>query len=1129
MSSNYIEIRHYISNFYALYSINTLQSVETVVYVIDSALDTGLAIRDALQQDINQKLQQAHATAQAKVFYIPNWQQHGYYKHQQPIWQQGMWHEYNYACSTKKNCIHIVCIDALALFQKYVHIETKALAFYTGAPWSLETLERSLLDFGYRKVSFGVQSQGEFMPKGQLLEVWPSHSRHPWRIQVFAGEVHAVRLFRVLDGEPLPLEQAWNSYSKATPLALYPCAPYTKSQWGEANSDCLYEYLCANSSSNMSSKLQIVEKAKHLVLWPGCFPLYQAGWENRNKIGITLGVKTEIWYDRFLASSGTALVYWDEGADGFLDKWSLLEKDLAFHNAQIAKEFGIALLPELLYMPWQQAISIYETQYAESQTKYMAHKQVKISNSFHSKTDIDTYRDTNAVLKNDDIRTNRPNTASTIDIGKEAKYREFTDGKNQFRLVRMTSDYKNIVPGSAVLHLKYGVGIFKGLVSIPAEAGMATETIQEFIQLEYKDGFLLHLVLDELSYIQPYYGEFSLDNLSKGTFQKTKNAWLKDMEKVTFAMLEAFMWKKNAPMIAWEHPNKLLDEFVKKFPYTDTYDQAQAYLQIKEWLCREKPLDCILCGDVGFGKTEIAMRASCQAILAGKQVVWLCPTTVLAAQHYRSIVDRFATGIMEGACIEHIDALASKTKQQDIIQRLRLGQVDLVVGTHRLLSKDVQFANLGLIVIDEEQRFGVGQKNTIQNIAKNVHCISMTATPIPRSLHMSNLGLKDIVLLQTPPQIRKKTQSFVIPMSAEWVGKAVGDELDRGGQVLYIHNRIEELPSVKIFLEELNPQSIVTIVHGQQSAEITDKAISHFIEEKYNILLASTIIESGIDLPNANTIIVQNADYFGLSQLHQLRGRVGRRATAGKAFFILSSQCETTDLGYKRLEILLKYQDLGDGFALAKQDMVLRGTGNVMGMEQKGKNYPFNEATFQKLLGEYLYSKGYQEMRQWDAVVIDSSFKMPIPTEYTGSDTLKLQWYNQVYDTHPDRWESMKKSVVAIFGFVHPSLEVLACLNRIRVLCFSLWLEKIEWEENADIKTAKFFIVCQTDLFAQNHSHKGKIVELLVAGMQKKQWVLSLPNKIVFPVTKHNWFGDPLTQALALEKRLQYIYDAVYQ
>lgn len=511
-----------------------------------------------------------------------------------------------------------------------------------------------------------------------------------------------------------------------------------------------------------------------------------------------------------------------------------------------------------------------------------------------------------------------------LDFKVEDEKKEKEILRKKLKSQKIFSDLKDLKKGEYLVHLDHGIGIFKGIVSIKRK---------KYYEIEYQKGDKLYVPLGLERKLTRYIGfsEPKISNLGSFSWVKTKRKVKKDAEKFAKKLLE-IQTKRILSQRKPYLPDDEIDKYLEStFPFEETPDQIRAIKEIKKDLESERPMDRLLCGDVGFGKTEIALRAMVKVVKSGFQAAFLSPTTILANQHYQNLKERVKNLPIK---IAMLSRLQPKKEQKKIIELLKKGDIDIVVGTHCLLSKNVQFKNLGLLVIDDEHKFGVKEKEKLKEFKVNLDILSLSATPIPRTLYLTLFSLKDISLIQTPPSGRLPVKTFILPFREKIIKEAIEKELKRKGQVYYLHNRIETIVSCKKFLENLVPKAKFGIIHGRLKEKELVETMEKFQKKEIDVLVATTIIEAGLDLPNVNTLIVADATLLGLSQAYQIRGRIGRSNVQAFAFFLYPKKL--SPLARERLKILKKTQALGSGYKIALADLELRGAGNILGKEQSG-------------------------------------------------------------------------------------------------------------------------------------------------------------------------------------------------
>jgi transcription-repair coupling factor (superfamily II helicase) len=603
------------------------------------------------------------------------------------------------------------------------------------------------------------------------------------------------------------------------------------------------------------------------------------------------------------------------------------------------------------------------------------------------------------------------------------------------------SDLRDLKPGDFVVHADYGVGRFRALRRIPVD-GLE----REFVEVVYVDDKTLLLPVERLDLIQKYAGaeggDPKVDRLGSASWGRKKAAAKKAVQDLSEDLLRIYARRAQAVGFAFSKDSPWQKEFEDAFEHVETPDQAQAITDVKRDMERPSPMDRLLCGDVGYGKTEVAMRAAFKAVLDGKQVALLAPTTILADQHYRTFTRRFAAFPV---AIELLSRFRDRAEQKGIAARAAEGTVDILIATHRLLSKDIRFRDLGLLIVDEEQRFGVAQKERIKEWKASIDILSMSATPIPRSLNLSLSGLRDLSIIETPPRNRLAIETQIIPRNADLVREAVAFELERGGQVFYVHNRVESILAEKTFLSELLPKARVVIGHGQMSEGELEKTMIDFVARKFDILLATTIIENGIDIPSVNTILIDRADTFGLSQLYQLRGRVGRSDKAAYCYLVVEPDAALTDTARQRLATIREFCDLGAGFRIAAKDLEIRGAGNFLGAEQSGHIAAVGLEMYLDLLEEAMRSLQGGEVPADRPVTISLGLDLSIPSSYLPEESLRMALYKRIARARDDaELAEIGREVGDRFGPPPPAIEHLVAYGRLRRRAERLAIKSIE-------------------------------------------------------------------------------------
>ncbi|MCJ7611390.1 MAG: transcription-repair coupling factor [Candidatus Aminicenantes bacterium] len=600
--------------------------------------------------------------------------------------------------------------------------------------------------------------------------------------------------------------------------------------------------------------------------------------------------------------------------------------------------------------------------------------------------------------------------------------------------------FQDLKAGDHVLHTDYGIGLFAGLLKMDVD-----NKAREFIELHYRDEDRLYVPVEDLNLVQKFTPVGPtlppLDKLGTQSWEKTKDKAKKAVQKLAKELLELYAQRKTLSGFGFSPSGPWKTEFETTFEYEETEDQLRSFREIEKDMESPLPMDRLLCGDVGYGKTEVAMRAAFKAVMDGKQVAVLCPTTVLASQHLQTFRHRMALFPVR---VEALTRLQPQAEQRRIIVELKKGAVDIILGTHRLLSRDVAFRDLGLLVVDEEQRFGVNHKEKIKQLKADIDVLTLTATPIPRTLNLSLAGLRDISLIETPPRDRLAVHTVVTTYSLKLIAAAVRQELKRGGQVYYVHNRVEDIDHAAAVIARQVPAARVVSVHGQMSGPALEKRMLDFIEQTYNVLVSTTIIENGIDIPLVNTLIVARADLFGLAQLYQLRGRVGRSARQAYAYLFVPPFSQLTGPARLRLKALKEFSELGSGFRLAAKDLEIRGAGNLLGFEQHGNMAAVGFDYFMHLLDQAIMEMKGQSVEEVKCE-INLKVDIRIPEDYVPQVNLRLNLYKRISSLdNPEEAGVIEQEVRDRFGPPPPGVLKLLRYGAIKHLAQKLRVRSLD-------------------------------------------------------------------------------------
>jgi len=590
-------------------------------------------------------------------------------------------------------------------------------------------------------------------------------------------------------------------------------------------------------------------------------------------------------------------------------------------------------------------------------------------------------------------------------------------------------------PEDFVVHVNYGIGLFKGIERIKA---LGHE--RDYIKLEYADEEFVFVPIEQVDLVQRYIGNEGapprLDKLGSKSWENRKGRVKKSVEDIAEKLIELYSKRKAAQGYAFPRDTEWQNAFEAAFPYEETEDQLRCVEEIKRDMESPQPMDRLVCGDVGYGKTEVAVRACFKAVMGGKQVAFLAPTTILTEQHYENFLDRFSRfPVRLGMLSRFVD----KAETRRTLEAVKKGEIDILVGTHRIIQRDVVFKDLGLLVIDEEQRFGVKDKERLKEMKTNVDCLTLSATPIPRTLHMSLLKIRDMSLLTTPPYNRHPIETVIDEFNEDRLASAIRREVERGGQVFYLHNRVESLEETRRMIERLVPEMLVDSAHGQMDPQDLEDVMHRFIHGGFHVLVSTTIIENGIDIPNVNTIIIDRSDMYGVSQLYQLRGRVGRSDRVAYAYLFYPKDRALSELAMKRLQVISDFTELGSGFKIAMKDMEIRGAGNLLGREQSGDIYSVGFDLYLRLLDDAVRRLQDSNYQSESETYLELEYSGFIPDTYIDSPQEKMEVYKKISAIQSrEELERVFAELTDRFGPLPEEVQSLLSLAEIRIICKDL-------------------------------------------------------------------------------------------
>lgn len=677
-----------------------------------------------------------------------------------------------------------------------------------------------------------------------------------------------------------------------------------------------------------------------------------------------------------------------------------------------------------------------------------------------------------------------------------------------FNNAERIKSYTDLKPGDYVVHVNHGIGRYEGMKTMEVDGKH-----QDYLTISYRDSAKLFIPVTQLNLIQKYVSSEDkkprINKLGGGEWQKTKRKVASKIEDIADDLIDLYAKRDAEKGYAYPKDDSLQAEFEARFPYTETPDQLRSADEIKRDMEHPKPMDRLLVGDVGYGKTEVALRAAFKAVEVGKQVAFLVPTTILAQQHYDTMMDRFADYPIEVRVLSRFQTTA---QVRETLAGLKNGTVDIVVGTHRLLSKDVQFNNLGLLIIDEEQRFGVKHKERIKEMRTDVDVLTLTATPIPRTLNMSMMGVRDLSVIETPPSNRYPIQTYVLEQNAGTIREAITREMARGGQVFYLHNRVEDIEKTVEQISELVPEARVAYIHGQMTENQLEDILYDFINGEYDVLVTTTIIETGVDIPNVNTLLVENADHMGLSQLYQLRGRIGRSSRVAYAYFMYQPNKVLTEIGEKRLEAIRDFTELGSGFKIAMRDLSIRGAGNLLGKQQHGFVDSVGYDLYTQMLGDAVAKKRGRKVAFKTDTTIELDVEAYLPSSYIQDNQQKIEIYKRIRQIeNEDQLHEVDDDLIDRFGDYGQPVANLLKIAEMKMYSDESMIDKIHQDGPRVTLT-----------FAPQASDEFSSKELLaaIAATKFRATINSADHKYQIVLTVQPNMTDWLDQIIALNQSL---------
>ncbi|NQP53569.1 transcription-repair coupling factor [Streptococcus suis] len=1035
----------------------------------------------------------------------------------------------NFLTNATQSGILVVSVAACRiLLPNPEYFKASNIRLEVGKEIEVDNLVKKLVNIGYKKVA-RVLTQGEFSQRGDILDVFDMQADTPYRLEFFGDEIDGIRIFDVDSQKSLEnLDEI--SLSPASDIILSSedysrASQYIQTAIEQSTLEEQQSYL-----REVLADMQMEYRHPDLRKFLSC--IYEQSW--------------------------TLLDYLPKSSPLFLDDFH----KIADKQAQFEKEIADLLTDDLQKGKTVSSLNYFASTYAElrkykpatffssfqkglGNVKFDAlyqFTQHPMQEFFHQipllKDELTRYAKSNntvviqassdvslqtlqKTLQEYDIHL--PVHAADklvegqqqVTIGQLASGFHLMDEKLVFitekeifnkkmkRKTRRTNisnaerikDYSELAVGDYVVHHVHGIGQYLGIETIEISG-----IHRDYLTVQYQNSDRISIPVEQIDLLSKYLASDGkapkVNKLNDGRFQRTKQKVQKQVEDIADDLIKLYAERSQLKGFAFSPDDNNQVEFDNYFTHVETDDQLRSIDEIKKDMEKDSPMDRLLVGDVGFGKTEVAMRAAFKAVNDGKQVAILVPTTVLAQQHYANFQERFAEFPVN---VDVMSRFKTKAEQEKTLEKLKKGQVDILIGTHRLLSKDVVFADLGLLVIDEEQRFGVKHKERLKELKKKIDVLTLTATPIPRTLQMSMLGIRDLSVIETPPTNRYPVQTYVMETNPSVIRDAMLREIDRGGQVYYLYNKVDTIEQKVSELKELVPEATIGYVHGQMSEIQLENTLYAFVEGEYDILVTTTIIETGVDIPNANTLFIENADHMGLSTLYQLRGRVGRSSRIAYAYLMYRPDKSLTEVAEKRLEAIKGFTELGSGFKIAMQDLSIRGAGNILGAAQSGFIDSVGYEMYSQLLEQAILEKqGKATQRQKSNSEVNLQIDAYLPSDYIGDQRQKIEIYKRIKNIDSRvNYQELQEELIDRFG-EYP--DVVAYLLEIgllksfldQVFCHTVLRRQHQVTVTFEPMAGQIFLtqdyfeaLSVTNLKAQITENKGKLA--VVFNIQQKK------------------------------------------
>lgn len=990
--------------------------------------------------------------------------------------------------------IIVASIESLA--QRYIPFELYrdySFTFSLDDTINLEELNEKLVQSGYERVDI-VEAKGQFSIRGGIMDIFPPYGSLPYRIELFGDEIDSIRTFNT---------ESQRSIEKVDKVEIFPAKEIILDKEKILKASGAMEEDLKSILSTLKSKKNKEAMEKINSITKRNLESLKESWNFE-----TIDSFITYFYDntsslldyiedgfividdvqRCKGKLDSVYFEFEENYKNFLQLGNilprqgelLLSKEEVLQNLSASKVITLNAIPKSTQILAPRAIVSF-TQI----TLHNYHGQLdlliedikdKKARGFRTvilsgtrprgERLVSTLRDRGIESIYSDVVKDMELGQVVVTFGNQLRGFEYPDlkvcvisdrevfgeakRKKTSRPQKGVSKIKSFTElklGDYVVHTNHGIGVYRGIKQLELEGHR-----KDYLELKYDSGDTLYVPVDQLDLVQKYIGQEGknpkINKLGGNEWAKAKSKVKKSIEEIAEDLVKLYAVRSTLKGYSFSKDTVWQRQFEEEFPYDETPDQLNAIEDIKKDMESNKPMDRLLCGDVGYGKTEVAIRAAFKAVMDGKQVAFLVPTTILAEQHYNNFVQRFSDFPVK---VDMVSRFRTPVQQRATLKAVKEGNVDILIGTHRLLSKDIAFKDLGLLIVDEEQRFGVTHKERLKEFKKNIDVLTLSATPIPRTLHMSLVGVRDISVIETPPEERYPIQTYVVEFNDQLIRDAIMREINRGGQVYFVYNRVETIKDMYSYLQKLVPEARIAVGHGQMSEKELEGVILGFVKNEYDILVATTIIETGMDIPNVNTIIIYDADKMGLSQLYQLRGRVGRSNRIAYAYLTYKKDKILTEVAEKRLKAIKEFTELGSGFKIAMKDLEIRGAGNIMGSAQHGHMAAIGYDLYCRMLEDMIkLIKGEIEKEPIETTV-ELKVDAYIPSLYISDEMQKIEVYKKIaaISSEEDMLE-IQEELIDRFGEFEAPVMNLMNIAYIRSIAKSLGIEEIK-ERNKEL------------------------------------------------------------------------------